>query len=95
MTVKIATANRLSDGLVLYLGPAGWIDEIHLARRADTEEAQSALLADALAAVVRNDVADAYLIDFDLDRAVRRRERIRALGPTVRTDLGYQASRSH
>ena len=39
----------------------------------------------------RNEVADPYLIDLDDDGPVRWREAIRANGPTVRRDLGYQA----
>lgn len=91
MTTKIVTANRLTDGLVVYLGYAGWTPDIHLARRAGNEAAIEALTADAEKSVAENDVADIWLIDFDGARAVRRREHIRASGPTVRPDLGYQA----
>lgn len=91
MTAKILTANRLADGLVVYLGDSGWTEDIGRARRAEAEDAAEALLAEGEQAVARNEVADAWLIDYEADRAVRRRERIRALGPTVRPDLGYQA----
>ncbi len=94
MTSKVVTANRLADGLVVYLGFAGWTEDMHLARRANDVESQEELLALAGKAVAANEVADAWLIDIDVDRAVRRRERIRASGPTVRPDLGYQAARS-
>ena len=78
MTFKILTANRLDNGLVVYLGETGWTADICLARRA----------------ALRNEIADPYLIDIDDDTPVRWRESIRANGPTVRPDLGYQASRS-
>ena len=93
MVAKIVTANRLSDGLVVYLGDTGWTPDIHRARRADTPDAAEALLATGRTAVAANEVADAWLIDIDGHRALRRREHIRALGPTVRADLGYQARR--
>lgn len=92
---RILTANRLEDGLVLYLAPDGWTDSPFAARVARTPEDADALLAEGKAAVARNEVADAYLIDFADDGdeigPVRKREAIRALGPTVRPDLGYQA----
>lgn len=91
MTAKIVTSNRLTDGLVVYLGYAGWTPDIHLARRADNDDAAEGLMADAGKFVADNDVADIWLIDFDGERPVRRREHIRAQGPTVRRDLGYQA----
>ena len=91
MTARIVTANRLDDGRVVYLGYAGWIEDIHLARRAETDAESEALLEEAREGVARNEVADAWLIDHDGATALRRRERIRALGPTVRPDLGYQS----
>lgn len=91
MTARIATANRLDDGRVVYLGYTGWIDDIHLARRAETEADEQGLLEDAKAGVAGNAVADVWLIDYIDSAAARRRERIRAQGPTVRPDLGYQA----
>ncbi len=94
MTSKVVTANRLTDGLVVYLGYAGWTEDIHLARRASDDASREELLALAGKAVSDNEVADAWLIDIEAERAVRRRERIRAAGPTVRPDLGHQATRS-
>ena len=94
MTDRILTANRLTDGVVLYLAETGWTPDIFAARRAGDDGAAAALLADGRAAVARNEVADAYLIEFEDDRPVRRREEIRRQGPTVRADLGYQSTRS-
>lgn len=91
MAYRILTANRLTDGLVVYLGPSGWTADFFSARRAEGEDDAEALLADGRKAIARNEVADAYLIDIDDDRPVRRREQIRSRGPTVRPDLGRQA----
>ena len=91
MTQKILTANRLTDGLVVYLGQDGWTDRPADAARAEND-AEAAVLEDrARRAAAENEIADPYLIDVENDRPLRWRETIRAAGPTVRTDLGYQA----
>tara|TARA_R110002110_G_scaffold10251_7_gene50219 strand:+ start:1448 stop:1732 length:285 start_codon:yes stop_codon:yes gene_type:complete len=94
MTFKILTANRLDNGLVVYLGETGWTADICLARRAPDDDTAAALDEQGRQAALRNEIADPYLIDIDDDTPVRWRESIRANGPTVRPDLGYQASRS-
>ena len=96
MTYKILTANRLDDGLVVYLGAAGWTADIDVARRAHDDDTAAALDYQGRQAAARNEVADPYLIDLDDNddgdgEPVRRRETIRANGPTIRRDLGYQA----
>jgi len=97
MTFKILTANRLDDGLVVYLGEGGWTADIDVARRAHDDGTAAALDYQGRQAAGRNEVADPYLIDLDDDAdndegaPVRLRETIRANGPTVRLDLGYQA----
>lgn len=93
MTYKILTANRLDDGLVVYLGEDGWTADIEIARRAHDDDTAAALDYQGRQAAARNEVADPYLIDLDDedDVPVRWRETIRANGPTVRRDLGYQA----
>lgn len=95
MTYKILTANRLDDGLVVYLGQAGWTAEIDVARRAHDDDTAASLDYQGRQAAARNEVTDPYLIDLDDedDTPVRWRESIRAHGPTVRRDLGYQADR--
>ena len=96
MTQKVLTANRLSDGEVVYLTEAEtwslWRDH---GRTAETPEQQEALLALGAAAVEARQVLDPYLIpvqpnDFGL-RALSQREILRALGPSVRQDLGKQS----
>lgn len=95
-TPKAVTANRLSDGIVIFYTPEGaWSEQPGDAAAAGDKAAQQALLA---AAQESPEAVDAYLIEVAFDESgrpypSRNRERIRALGPTVRTDLGKQAER--
>lgn len=95
MALQIVTANRLTDGLVVYLGESGWSDRIADGRVAEDKEQGEALLAEARRWVEERVIVAPYLIDVSADdgtlRATRRREAIRSLGPTVRADLGKQA----
>ena len=91
--MKAITANRLSDGAVVYLGDDDqWTAEIARAARFADEDAGAALAA---AQSRKTEIADAYLIAVSEDGALAGRERlretIRTAGPTVRVDLGYQA----
>ena len=96
MTTKIVTANRLGDGLVVYLDQAGgWSEYVEAARVAGTEEESAEILARAEAPEHTTRVVGPYLMDVVVEdgrlRAASNREIIRARGPTVRTDLGKQA----
>ncbi len=96
MADKIVTANRLDDGLVVYLNGSGWSERIDDARVARAEEDAAALLAEAEGPGQAVRVVGPYLIEVTCDegavpRPVRHRETIRARGPTVRPDLGKQA----
>lgn len=93
MTDRILTANRLRDGLVVYLAENGWTDDPAAAAVAPDDAAADTLAARGREAVERNEVADAYLIDVAYRTPQRWREIIRSRGPTVRGDLGYQAVR--
>lgn len=91
--MKIVTANRLSDGAVVYLDKnGGWTHAPAAAAVFVGEKAD-----DALAEVTARagEIADAYLVDIDeagaLAGRTRLRETIRGAGPTVRLDLGYQS----
>lgn len=93
---QIVTANQLTDGLVVYLTSDGrWSAQAADAAVAADADAAGALLAlgEADAAAAR--VVAPYLIEVDAggDAPVPRRYRevIRARGPSVRTDLGYQS----
>lgn len=95
--LQVVTANRLTDGVVVYLDPAGgWSERAEQGQLATSEDQAEALMAVAAAAVVRREVVAPYLIEVSDAGGrlapVRLRERIRAMGPTVRLDLGKQAA---
>jgi len=99
MALMIVTANRLTDGVVVYWCADGtWSATID-----DAETAEGTLKKDGPAFVDRvqatdptwrTTVVDPYPMEVgrDGDRLVptRYRERLRCLGPTVRPDLGKQ-----
>ncbi len=90
------TANRLSDGIVVYLTAGdGWSESLQQAEVAEGKEAADALLARAEPSVANNTVVEPYLFEVakeaDGIRAASVRETIRQAGPTVRLDLGKQA----
>ena len=98
MINQVISANRLGDGAVVYMTANGeWSEHIAQAQATDGKEQGEAALDVASGAVRTCIVVDPYLIDID-DRGGERRptlnrELIRALGPTVRLDLGKQAAR--
>lgn len=88
---QIVTANRLIDGDVVFRAADGrWVRDIDaaglLADKAEAERANTAALADVDAALV----IDVAVIDVTVTDGrvvpVRLRERIRAFGPTVKSD---------
>ena len=90
------TANRLNDGIVVYLAADDrWSESLQDADVAEGKEAADALLARAAPSVDRNEVVEPYLFEVSREdggiRAVSVRETIRQAGPTVRRDLGKQA----
>jgi len=93
--MKAVTGNRLTDGAVVYLADSDqWAADLSQAARFEDADAEPVLAAARLRVT---EIADAYLIDVDeaatpAGRAALR-ETIRAKGPTVRADLGYQAER--
>ena len=95
-TGKVLTANRLADGDVVFLTRTGeWSLDIDSAALAVEPDAAKALETRGNEAADANLVTGPYLFDAERRdgrvRALHIRERIRALGPTVRTDLGKQA----
>ena len=93
---QIITANRLSDGVVVFLDPRNrWVERLAQGGVwTDTDSAAEALSA-AKDDEARDVVVEPYLIDV-VDRngavaAKHLREVIRAAGPTIRRDLGKQA----
>ena len=91
---SVVTANRLKDGIVVYLGSDGrWTEEIGHARIAETEDEVAALEAQAAEAVKARVVVAVYPMDVALnDGAVDPlsvRERIRASHRTTLTKDWY------
>jgi hypothetical protein len=94
--MKILTANRLTDGeAVWFANDHSWSETIVGAELARDKAAEERLEAIGRAAYLDNQVLDVDLIDVDVVDGeicpVRLRERIRAAGPTNRSDLGKQA----
>ena len=93
---QLVTANRLRDGIAVFLTRGGeWSEAIDEAVLAVEPQAAAALEARAREDEKKTIVTGSYLVDAErLDGRVRAshiRERMRALGPTVRLDLGKQA----
>ena len=91
---SVVTANRLIDGIVVYLASdGGWTEEIGRARVAETEDEVKALEAEAAKDVAARKVVAVY----SMDVAVRDgtvdplsvRERIRAAHRTTLTKDWY------
>ncbi len=97
MTLQAITANRLVDGQVVYLREDDqWSPRIQEAIVADSDEFAKTLLELARRAVERRLIVDPYLFAVSIEKGriqpLGRRETIRAAGPSVRPDLGYQAA---
>jgi len=91
---SVITANRLTDGIVVYLASGGeWTEQIAEARLADTDEEIKALEAEAEEAVQERLVISVYPMPVALnDGAVDPlsvRERIRAAHRTTLTKDWY------
>jgi hypothetical protein len=94
---QVLTANRLRDGEVVYYTRGGqWSEKIDDAVVALEPQAAKALEARGVDDEKATLVTGVYLFDAIREgkhvRAAHIRERIRALGPTIRADLGKQAS---
>jgi hypothetical protein len=90
--LQAITANRLSDGIVVFLGPNDrWVERIAEARVFEGKEAIAAAEAVGEAAVKARVVLGSYAIDVATGPRgpvpTRLREKIRAFGPTARTDV--------
>jgi hypothetical protein len=92
---QILTANRLRVGEVVYWNSArGWVESFSEAEILADDKAEEALKG-ASEWVTKREVVAPYLFEVRVNGGVatpvKIRERIRAAGPTVRTDLGKQA----
>jgi hypothetical protein len=93
---QLVTANRLRDGIAVFLTRSGaWSEKIDEAALALEPQAAAALETRAKDDEKATLVTGSYLIDAERRdgriRAAHIRERMRTLGPTVRLDLGKQA----
>ena len=85
---KIISANRLTDGIVVYLGPAGdWVPSLAQAAQYASEAETLAGLEVARADERRNLIIEPFAVEVALDGdgivAKSLRNVIRATGPTV------------
>jgi sulfite reductase (NADPH) hemoprotein beta-component len=85
---KIVTANRLADGIVVYLGSDGsWVEGINQAKTFEDGSESKQALETARADEGKNLIVDPFLVDVTTDanglKAVSLRNAIRARGPTI------------
>ncbi len=91
---NVVTANRLLDGIVVYLAPdGGWVEELARAWLADTEAETKELESVAAKAVAERMVVAVYPMEVDIldgvPVALSVRERIRASHRTTLTKDWY------
>lgn len=91
---NVVTANRLLDGIVVYLAVDGsWTEDIAHARIANTEEETKALEAEAAEAIKARKVVAVYPMEVALHNGavdpLSVRERIRASHRTTLTEDWY------
>lgn len=95
MTTKILTANRLDDGVVVFLDEDGsWTEDISKSKVTTGDEEGAKLEEQGQEAAKAEPVVDAYLIDVVLRIGqiipVRYREKIRAYGPSTHVNFAKQ-----
>ncbi len=95
-TLQSVTGSRLLDGEAVWLGAGNiWVEDVAAAAVFEGAEAIAEALAFAKAEEKRQVVVDVYPLDVEVTEAGTRpthlRERLKAIGPTVRRDLGKQA----
>jgi hypothetical protein len=95
MTDKVLTANRLSDGIAVWLDANGqWTENLQVALVARHAECVASLEAIGKRDFADNKVVDVNVIDVQEVQGrlwpLRLRERIRAAGPTMEYAPGYR-----
>jgi Protein of unknown function (DUF2849) len=93
---SVISANRLSDGIVVfYKSPSVWVEFIDDARVLNSQTEVDEALHHAAADVRANAIVDPYAFDVSVKNGAitptHLRELIRARGPTVHLDHGKQA----
>jgi hypothetical protein len=87
------TANRLSDGVVVFWTPTGWAERFPDAELFNEAAPAENVLAEAKAQPTV--LVDPYMIDVKIEDGqpvpTSYRERVRALGPTIHPEMGKQA----
>jgi hypothetical protein len=91
---EVITANRLTDGIVVYLAPDGsWVEDLAHARVAVTEDEVKALDSEAAKAIAERRVVATYpmavAVEDGIPVALSVRERIRAAHRTTLTKDWY------
>ena len=97
MTLQVFTANRVTDGVVVYLGEDDrWSESLSLVYVIADDKTLAEKTATAEAAAAAALVVDPYAIEVADEggeiRPVRYRERIRAFGPPVHPEFAKQAA---
>jgi hypothetical protein len=98
LEISVLTANRLSDGAVVFLDCEGdWAERIGAAAIARTPEETRALEARGARDAAHNLVVEPYLVQVreepDGPTPLRMRERVRVAGPSILADVpGYSPS---
>ncbi|MBP2559117.1 hypothetical protein J2857_001868 [Neorhizobium galegae] len=95
MTDKVLTANRLSDGIAVWLDANGqWVENLQDAIVARHAEAVASLEAIGKRDFAENLVVDVTVVEVQEQGGklwpLRLRERIRAQGPTMEYAAGYR-----
>ena len=90
---QVITANRLRDGVVMFLDPeANWVERLAEAQVFSNVEGSTAALQSAQKDEAANIVLDVYAVDVAETSGtwvpVKLREAIRAQGPTVHPEHG-------
>jgi hypothetical protein len=97
MVDKVLTANRLADGIAVWLDASGeWTTSLQQALVARHAEAVAALEEIGRKSYAENKVVDVNVVDVQEAKGtlwpLRLRERIRAAGPTMEYAVGYAAA---
>jgi uncharacterized protein DUF2849 len=92
---EVISANRLVDGVVVFLAASGWVEDFAQAAVHEDEQATKAAMVIAKEDEARNVVVEPYPVVVEMRAGHYApkafREAIRAAGPTTRPDLGKQA----
>jgi hypothetical protein len=97
MADKVLTANRLGDGIAVWLNATGeWVEDLQNALIARHPEAAASLEDIGKRDFSANLVVDVAIVDVSEEGGqiwpLRLRERIRAAGPTIPYAQGYAAA---